>query len=185
MDSPSPRYGERASCYAAVCQEAGEVEWMDASAGAAGGQQQRRQPGGSPGPFAGEARRAAQGDPGQCPGPSRRGAAGVPRDVRTWVELGEPPFTRGPALPGHSPDFNAGEVIWGWAREEATGNLCLGSKAAVRERVNSFLAGLVCGKDEVRRRCRTILQSRAEALPRDLQPDAPAQANAHPTLALV
>ena len=128
---------------------------------------------------------AAQGDPGQCPGPPRRGAAGVPRDVRTWVELGEPPFTRGRALPGYSRDFNAGEAIWGWAREEATGNLCLGIKAGVQERGNSLLAGLVCGKDEVRRRCRTILESRAGSLPRDLQPDAPAQANAHPTFDLV
>ena len=162
MDSHSRRYGDRASCYAAVCLEEGEVEWMDASAGSAGGQQQRRQPGGIPGQF-----------------------AGVPRDVRTWVEVGEPPFTRGPALPGHRRDFNAGEVIWGWARGEATGNLCRGSKAGVRERGNSFLAGLVCGKGEVRRRCRTSLQSRAGALPRDLRPDAPAQANAHPTLALV
>ena len=25
-------------------------------------------------------------------------------------------------LPGYSPDFNADEAIWGWAREEATGN---------------------------------------------------------------
>ena len=35
-------------------------------------------------------------------------------------------------LPGYSPDFNADEAIWGWAREEATGNLCLGSRAAVQ-----------------------------------------------------
>ena len=34
--------------------------------------------------------------------------------------------------PSYSPDFNADEAIWGWAREEATGNLCLGSKAAVQ-----------------------------------------------------
>ena len=34
-------------------------------------------------------------------------------------------------LPGYSPDFNADEAIWGWAREEATGNLCLGTRAAV------------------------------------------------------
>ena len=26
-------------------------------------------------------------------------------------------------LPGYSPDFNADEAVWGWAREEATGNL--------------------------------------------------------------
>ena len=32
-------------------------------------------------------------------------------------------------LPGYSPDFNADEAIWGWVKEEATGNLCLGSKA--------------------------------------------------------
>ena len=31
-------------------------------------------------------------------------------------------------LPGYSPDFNADEAIWGWAREEATGNLCLGTR---------------------------------------------------------
>ena len=31
-------------------------------------------------------------------------------------------------LPGYSPDFNADEAVWGWARREATGNLCLGTK---------------------------------------------------------
>ena len=35
-------------------------------------------------------------------------------------------------LTGYNPDFNAAEAIWGWAREEATGNLCLGSRAAVQ-----------------------------------------------------
>ena len=45
-------------------------------------------------------------------------------------------------LPGYSPDFNVDEKVWGWGREEATGNLCLGSKAAVQEMVNSFLTGL-------------------------------------------
>ena len=88
-------------------------------------------------------------------------------------------------LPGYSPDFNADEAIWGWARAEATGNLCLGSRAAVQERVGKFLAGLSSRKDEVRRRCRTVLQSRAETLPRDSRPDSQHPANAHPTLALV
>ena len=59
-------------------------------------------------------------------------------------------------LPGYSPDFNADEAVWGWAREEVTGNLCLGSRAAVQERVGKFLAGLSSRKDEVRRRCRTV-----------------------------
>ena len=58
-------------------------------------------------------------------------------------------------LPGYSPDFNADEAIWGWAREEAPGNLCLGSRAAVQARVGQFLAGLANRKEEVRRRCRT------------------------------
>ena len=88
-------------------------------------------------------------------------------------------------LPGYSPDFNADEAIWGWAREEATGNLCLGSAAAVRERVSNFLAGLASRKDEVRRRCRTILQSKAQSLLKNPGSDAPSPANAHPTLALV
>ena len=49
-------------------------------------------------------------------------------------------------LPGYSPDFNADEAIWGWAREEATGNLCLGTREAVQERIGNFLAGLATGK---------------------------------------
>ena len=87
--------------------------------------------------------------------------------------------------PGYSPDFNADEAIWGWAREEATGNLCLGTREVIQERVGNFLAGLANRPDEVRRRCRTVPQSRAEALLRDSQPDSCPPANAHPTLALV
>ena len=41
VDSNSPRYGEKASYYSAVCLETGEVEWMDASAGSAGRKQQQ------------------------------------------------------------------------------------------------------------------------------------------------
>ena len=55
------------------------------------------------------------------------------------------------------------------------------TKALVQQRVGNFLAGLVSRRDEVRRRCRTVLQSKAEAL----LPNSPPQANAHPTLALV
>lgn len=88
-------------------------------------------------------------------------------------------------LPGYSPDFNADEAIWGWAREEATGNLSLGTGEAVQERVNSFLTGLANKQDEVRRRCRTVLQSRAQSLHRVSQPNSRNPSNAHPTLALV
>ena len=45
-------------------------------------------------------------------------------------------------LPGYSPDFNADEAIWDWVREAATGNLCLGTKSRVRERVGNFLTAL-------------------------------------------
>ena len=68
------------------------------------------------------------------------------------------------SLPGYSPDFNADEAVWGWAREEATGNLCLGTKALVQERVGNFLDGLASRREEVKRRCRTVPQSRAEGL---------------------
>ena len=88
-------------------------------------------------------------------------------------------------LPGYSPDFNPDEAIWGWAREEATGNLCLGTKSRVQERVGNFLAGLANRKQEVKSRCRTALQSRAEKLLRDSQPLSQSTPNAHPTLALV
>ena len=47
--------------------------------------------------------------------------------------------------------------------------------------MSGFLSGLAGRPDEVRRRCRTVLQSRAEAL----QHDSRNPANAHPTLALV
>ena len=49
-------------------------------------------------------------------------------------------------LPGYSPDFNADEAVWGWAREEATGNLCLGTKALVQERVGNFSPRCPAGK---------------------------------------
>ena len=88
-------------------------------------------------------------------------------------------------LPGYSPDFNADEAVWGWVREEATGNLCLGTKELVQERVGNFLAALTSRKEEVKRRCRTVLQSRAERLLQDSQPHRQPQANAHPTLVLV
>ena len=87
-------------------------------------------------------------------------------------------------LLGYSPDFNADEAIWGWAREETTRNLCLGTRAAVHERLGNFLSGPASRKDEVRRRCRTVLQSRAEALLPDSRPDSQNPANAYPSLAL-
>ena len=64
-------------------------------------------------------------------------------------------------LPTYSPDCNADEAIWGWARQEATANLCLGTEAAVQEKVGDFFARLSNRREEVKRRGRTVLQARA------------------------
>ena len=172
VDSTSPRYGEKASYYSAVCLETGEVEWMELEGNSNSGTsaaflEQLRQ------------RHSGQLNVIWDNAPAHRGEA-VREYLRTpGLEL------RLVNLPGYSPDFNGDEAIWGWAREEATGNLCLGSRAKVQERVGSFLAGLASRSGEVKRRCRTVLQSRAEALLPDSQPDSRRPANAHPTLTLV
>ena len=172
VDSTSPRRGEKASYYSAVCLETGEVEWMELEGNS------------NAGTSVGFLTQLKEKQPGSLQviwdnAPAHRGEA-----------LGEHLRTPGLGLrlvnlPGYSPDFKADEAVWGWAREEATGNLCLETKSAVQERVSAFLAGLVSRRDEVKRRCRTVLQSRAEALLRDSRPDSQHPANAHPTLALV
>ncbi len=54
-----------------------------------------------------------------------------------------------------------------------------------RLRAGNYLAGLASRKDEVKRRCRTVPQSRAVLLLRDSWPDSRRTASAHPILALV
>ena len=119
VDSTSPRYGEKASYYSAVCLETGEVECMEldgnsnSETSAAFLKQLRERHGGRLNVIWDNA-------------PAHRGAA-----VREW--LGRPGVNlRLVNLQGYSQDFNADEAIWGWAREEATGNLCLGTKAKVQ-----------------------------------------------------
>jgi len=67
-------------------------------------------------------------------------------------------------LPAYSPDFNADEHLWGWIREDITANTCFGTAAKVREHVEPFLTGLGMRPDEVKQRCRTVLQTKADAL---------------------
>ena len=67
---------------------------------------------------------------------------------------------------------------------EAAGNLCLGTKTLVQERVRNLPGWQARRKNEVKRRCWTVLQSGAEALLCDSQPDPQHPTNAHPTLAL-
>ena len=169
MNSTSPRYGEKASYYSAVCLETGEVEWMELEGNSNSG---------TSAAFLDRLRQRHSGplDVIWDNAPAHRGEA-----VREYL--------RAPGLelrlvnlPGYSPDFNADEAIWGWVREEATGNLCLGTKALVQERVGNFLHGLSRRKDEVKRRCRTILQSRAEGFLRESQPDDVSQMHIPPWL---
>ncbi len=172
MDSSSPRWGEKASYYSAVCLETGEVEWMELE----GNSNSRTSEA-----FLRQLRERHSGPLKVIwdNAPAHRGEA-----VREYLRtLGR--ALRLVNLPGYSLDFNADEAVWGWAREEATGNLCLGTKALVQERVGNFLGGLASRRDEVKRRCRTVLQSRAERLPRNLRSDSQRPENAHPTLALV
>jgi hypothetical protein len=88
-------------------------------------------------------------------------------------------------LPGYSPDFNADEAIWKWAREEVTANLCLGTKAAVQEKLGNFFAQLAYRTDEVKQRCRTALQARAVELLRSAQASCCHTIHVDSTLALV
>ncbi len=55
-------------------------------------------------------------------------------------------------------------AIWGWARQEVTPNWRLGTKAAVQENVGGFFADLTRRREEVKRRCRTVLQAKADEL---------------------
>ena len=172
VDSTSPRYGEKASYYSAVCLETGEVEWLELEGNS------------NSGASVAFLKQLKEKHPGPMKviwdnAPAHRGEA-----MREYLRTPDLKLQL-VNLPGYSPDFNAAEAIWGWAREEATGNLCLESREAVPERVGRFLAGLTHRKAEVRRRCRTLLQSRAEAILSDSQPASQLPANAHPTLALV
>jgi putative transposase len=151
VDSTSPKYGEKASYYAAVCLETGGVDTMpldgtsSAETSAAFLRQVRAR---HPGPLTifWDNAPTHGGDP-------LRAYLATP-DLR--LELVR--------LPAYSPDFNAAEPLWDWAREEVTANTCFGTAARVRAHLDPFFAGLAARADEVKRRCRTVLQAMAAAL---------------------
>jgi transposase len=150
VDSTSPRYGEKASYYAAVCLETGEVEAMSLSGNSsaetsAAFLRQLRAHHTAPLVVFWDNAPAHGGD--------------ALRDYLRTPNL----RLRLVRLPAYSPDFNACEHIWAWVREEVTANTCFGTQAKVRAAVDPFFAGLAARTDEVRRRCRTDLQSRADA----------------------
>ena len=129
VGSTSPRRGEKASYYSAVCLETGEVEVMELegnsnSATSAAFLRQLR---------------VRHYDPLTViwdNSPAHRGAA-----LRAYLATPDLNLCL-VNLPSYSPDFNADEAIWGWVRQEATANLCLGTRAAVREKVGDFFTNL-------------------------------------------
>ena len=170
--STSPRRGEQASYYSAVCLETGEVEVREltgnssALTSAAFLQQLRAN---HPQPL------VVIWDNG----PAHRGAAlreylATPRLELLLV-----------ALPTYSPDFNPDEAIWDWAREEVTANSCLGTRAKVQEKLGAFFSGLLERTAEVKQRCRRALQARADALLVPAAQSFPPTVHVDSTLALV
>jgi transposase len=151
VGSTSPRYGEKASYYSAVCLETGEVEAMEldgnscAETSVAFLQQLR----------------AHHAEPLIIiwdNGPAHGGVA-----LRAYLATPDLRI-RLVRLPAYSPDFNPDEAIWGWVREEVTANTGFGTKSKVQEHVGQFFRDLVQRTDEVKHRCRRTLQSQVDAL---------------------
>jgi transposase len=172
VDSTSPGLKEKVTYYSAVCLETGEVEEMEvesnctAETSALFLRQLRTH---HPEPLIVIWDNA----------PAHHGEA-----LRTYLATPDLHLRLVP-LPGYSPDFNADEAIWDWVRDEVTANTCLGTKAKVREQVGAFLRALSARAEDVKRRCRTALQSRADALETATTKTLQAPQHVGPTLALV
>ena len=144
--STSPRYGDKASYYSAVCLETGEVEAMalDGTSTAE--------------TSAAFLRHLRANHTGPLiviwdNGPAHGGEA-----IRAYLRSPNLRL-RLVRLPPYSPDYNADEPIWKWVRQEVTANTCFGTKTAVRQHVDAFFAGLADRVAEVQSRCRTALQA--------------------------
>ena len=115
VDSTSPRYGEKASYYSAVCLETGEVEWMELEGNSNSGTSvafltQLREK--HPGPL-----RVIWDN-----APAHRGEA-----VREYLRTPELEL-RLVNLPGYSPDFNADEADLGLGEGGGYGEAVLGKQ---------------------------------------------------------
>jgi transposase len=172
VDSTSPAWGAKASYYSAVCLETGEVEMLELTGTSTAATSVA---------FL-QHLRARHPEPLIViwdNGPAHRGDAlraylATP-DRRLWLV----------PLPTYSPDFNADEAIWGWVRAEVTANTCLGTKAAVQERVGRFFDALAQRTEEVKQRCRTVLQAQAEGFAAEARAILPDPTHGDSTLALV
>ena len=151
VGSTSPRCGEKASYYAAVCLETGEVEAMEVDGNSCAE---------TPGAFL-QQLRTNHAEPLIViwdNGPAHGGDA-----IRAYLTTPDL-RVRLVRLPAYSPDLNPDEAIGGWIREEVTANTCFGTKAKVHQHVGRFFRDIAQRTDEVSRRCRRTLQSLADGL---------------------
>jgi transposase len=172
VGSTSPRYGEQASYYSAVCLETGEVEAMELDGNSCAETsvtflQQLR------------ANHAAPLIVIWDNGPAHGGDA-----IRAYLATPDVRL-RLVRLPAYSPDFNPDEAIWGWIREEVTANTCFGTRTKVQHHVGQFFRGIVQRTDEVKRRCRRTLQEQADALTPIIDAILQQPNHVDPTVALV
>jgi transposase len=172
VGSTSPRYGEKASYYSAVCLETGEVEAMELDGNSCAETsvtflQQLRANYSEP--------LIVIWDNGPAHGGDAIRAYLTTPDVRLRLVR----------LPAYSPDFNPDEAIWGWIREEVTANTCFGTKAKVQHHVGQFFRDIGHRTDEVKRRCRRTLQEQADALAPTINAILHQSNHVDPTLALV
>ena len=146
--SSSPRWGEKASYYSAICLETGAVFGWELTGNSSAATSVE---------FLARLRK-------QYPGPL----------VVIWdnspAHRGEVlrAYLRTPgldlqlvALPPYSPDYNADELIWKWIREEVTANTCFGKAAKVAAAVGQWFVDIAGRCEEVIRRCRSELQTAA------------------------
>jgi len=151
VDSTSPKLGEKATYYSAVCLETGAVEAMsvtDTCTAATSVTFLKQLRGHHQEPLI-----VIWDNSPAHHGPEIRAYLTTP-DLHLRLV----------ALPGYSPDFNPDEAIWDWIREEVTANTCFGTAAKVREKVDAFFAALAERTTEVKQRCRRELQAQADAL---------------------
>jgi transposase len=148
VGSTSPKYGEKASYYAAVCLETGEVsaaQLQDTSSAATSVtflQGLREE-------YSGELIVIWDN------APAHHGEA-----LREYLRTPDL-HLRLVALPAYSPDYNPVEELWKWLRDEVTANTCFGTAAKVAAAVWQFLLGLNERNAEVQQRCRNELQTAA------------------------
>ena len=137
VDTSSPKFGEKATYYSAVCLETGEVEAMSvvSNTNAETSVQFLKQ------------LREKHAEPLIViwdNGPAHHGP-----EIREYLTTPDLKLRLVP-LPGYSPDFNPDEAIWDWIREDVTANTCFDKAAKVRKKVDAFFTGLADRAEEVK-----------------------------------